>query len=241
MFTWVSRRLQAVIVLPVVGIQLHTYSLPVMCASQAFGGKGSFDQPCIGRNEMMLLAATKVARREDVWGVFTKADGPTWQIVSPWYKFKLLPQAGWQENRDIKFFPSRCSLGHIYLLTVEMQPFPLRRAGGLTKRWWVKGSNCWAVKGVSCQDPPTGPEWGMRSDEVALSSPAPSMVTPRRHLSQSLLPWPFCGYLFLFCVFPPDKPQCSGLQWSMGQMGRRYRRGSCQLIPLDINEEKGEV
>lgn len=122
-----------------------------------------------------------------------------------------------------------------------MQPFPLRRAGGLTKRWWAKGSNCWAVKGVSCQDPPTGPEWGMRSDEVALSSPAPSMVTPRRHLSQSLLPWPFCGYLFLFCVFPPDKPQCSGLQWRMGQVGRRYRRGSCQLIPLDINEEKGEV
>ena len=77
-----------------------------------------------------------------------------------------------------------------------MQLFPLRRAGLLTKRWRVKGSNRRAVKDVSCQDPTTGPEWGMCSDEVALSPPAPSMVTPRTHLSQSLLPWPFCGYFF---------------------------------------------
>ena len=47
------------------------------------------------------------------------------------------------------------------------------------------------------------------------SPPVSSRVTPRTHLSQSLLQWPFWGYMA--CVFPLEKSQCSGLGWTTGQ------------------------
>ena len=41
--TWVAGQLQAIILLPMVGIELNPYILSVMCASQAFVGEASFD------------------------------------------------------------------------------------------------------------------------------------------------------------------------------------------------------
>lgn len=75
---------------------------------------------------------------------------------------------------------------------------------------------------------------GCGADEGALL-PSAKHGHPRIHLRSPLFPWFFYGYLFLWRVFPLDKPKSSGLGWGgRGRQGDESEGAHVQTIPLEV-------